>query len=90
MNNICSKMIYLSWFIVCLFGVFLFVSLSYMSVSYLLFIPTFLLFVLYMIITVKYLRCPNCGKPENLNRLTRGINHKIYCSKCGEKIEISK
>ena len=87
MNNISSKTIYAAWFIVCLFGIFLFVSLSLMSW---LFIPTFLLFVIYMFITVKYLRCPNCGKPENLSRLTRGIKHEIYCSKCGQQIEISK
>lgn len=52
-------------------------------VSYWFIIPTLILFVASVIIIFKVLRCPYCGRRENLWNLLYAIDHEYYCRFCG-------
>ena len=54
--------------------------------------PFFILAVLalagYVWVDKRYLRCPQCGGFENLDRLFCAKNHTYHCRHCGEIIKI--
>lgn len=59
-------------------------------VSYWFIIPALFPFVGFIIMVVKILRCPYCGRRENLGNLFYAINHEYYCRFCGCQFIIKK
>jgi DNA-directed RNA polymerase subunit RPC12/RpoP len=61
------------------------ISVSFNSVTVALIgIP---LITLSLIIAFVYCRCPYCGSPATIRFLTLNKGKKVYCPRCGNKIE---
>ncbi len=44
----------------------------------------------YLYIDKKFLRCPHCGKFENLDRLFFAAKHTYHCKHCGNELSVKK
>lgn len=87
MKELTTKTLLIAWIIAVLFALtFMLVFL----VSYWFIIAALFLFVCYVIMAVKVLRCPCCGRIENLWDLSYAFNHTYYCQFCGCQIIIKK
>lgn len=53
-----------------------------------LFLPAGVALAGYLWVDKQYLRCPQCGGFENLDRLFYVRDHLYYCRHCGERIKI--
>ena len=51
-------------------------------------IPGFLFFISGLIIMFQKCRCPYCGQLHTIERLLRAAREKLYCRRCGRRIEI--
>ena len=87
MGCIVIKKLYFAWVIACLFTIFLILSFA---ISLWFLIISIIFMIMYIVISFKYLNCPNCNKAESLINLTYAVNHRYYCRFCGEKITIGK
>ena len=87
MGCIAIKKLYFAWVIACLFTIFLILSFA---ISLWFLIISIIFMIMYIVISFKYLNCPNCNKSESLINLTYAVNHRYYCRYCGEKITIGK
>ena len=74
MRCIAIKKLYFAWVIACLFTIFLILSFA---ISLWFLIISIIFMIMYIVISFKYLNCPNCNKSES-------------CRFCGKKITIGK
>lgn len=87
MKKISTKTLYVAWAVSCLFALFLFMALL---LSHWFFIVAFFFLVWFIVMILKSLQCPHCGKMETLINLTYSINHQYFCRHCGQQIKIKK
>ena len=85
-KRIKSKHITLGFVFLVLFAIFIVIGF----IIGLFLIPAFLFGIAYLLVDKKYLRCPNCGAFNNMDKLLYAKKNIYHCNKCGNVIGVEK
>ena len=85
-KRIKSKHITLGFVFLVLFAIFIMIGF----IIGLFLIPAFLFGIAYLLVDKKYLRCPNCGAFNNMDKLLYAKKNTYHCNKCGNVIGVEK
>lgn len=86
-KKLSPKSIFLAKIFLGLMVLFVWISIA---ISHWFFLVTFFFLGCYEVVLYKKLRCPYCGKVENLGRLSLAMKQEHYCYFCGHRIEFEE